>query len=135
MTGTGGGDNEPLADPMNSGVVDGEIVAGPGLGQETDTEQKDDEGMEKEEEDGEEVETSPFFGGRVEESAGLNLLSQGDSLPLSFRTDNGTRESEFYLEDEEKENMNPYYDVVRRLSPTELIGRFMTTSSPKVRGE
>lgn len=64
--------------------------------------------------------------------APLSLLAQGDSLPLSYRSDNGTRESEFFVGDE-NENVNPYYDVVRRLSPTELIGRFMKTSSPKVR--
>ncbi|CAM9416867.1 unnamed protein product [Ectocarpus sp. 12 AP-2014] len=63
--------------------------------------------------------------------APLSLLAQGDSLPLSYRSDNGTRESEFFVGDE-NENVNPYYDVVRRLSPTELIGRFMKTSSPKV---
>jgi len=64
--------------------------------------------------------------------APLSLLAQGDSLPLSYRSDNGTRESEFFVGDE-NEHVNPYYDVVRRLSPTELIGRFMKTSSPKVR--
>ncbi|CAM9098566.1 unnamed protein product, partial [Hapterophycus canaliculatus] len=63
--------------------------------------------------------------------APLSLLEQGDSLPLSYRSDNGTRESEFFIGDD-NENINPYYDVVRRLSPTELIGRFMKTSSPKV---
>lgn len=63
--------------------------------------------------------------------APLSLLAQGDSLPLSYRSDNGTRESEFFVGDE-NERVNPYYDVVRRLSPTELIGRFMKTSSPKV---
>lgn len=66
------------------------------------------------------------------ENAGLELLARGDSLPLSYRSDNGTRETEFYLEPGEKENINPYYDVVRRLSPTELIGRFMRTASPRV---
>lgn len=64
--------------------------------------------------------------------APLSLLAHGDSLPLSYRSDNGTRESEFFVGDE-NERVNPYYDVVRRLSPTELIGRFMKTSSPKVR--
>lgn len=67
----------------------------------------------------------------VDEGAPLSLLAQGDSLPLSYRSDNGTRESEFFVGDE-NEHVNPYYDVVRRLSPTELIGRFMKTSSPKV---
>lgn len=68
-----------------------------------------------------------------EDLAPLSLLAQGDSLPLSYRSDNGTRESEFFVGDE-NERVNPYYDVVRRLSPTELIGRFMRTSSPKVTG-
>ncbi len=67
-----------------------------------------------------------------EDVAPLSLLAHGDSLPLSYRSDNGTRESEFFVGDE-NEHVNPYYDVVRRLSPTELIGRFMKTSSPKVR--
>lgn len=84
---------------------------------------------------GDEVETndSTFYGGpTMDENAPLALLSQGDTLPLSYRSDNGTRESEFYVGDEQ-EHVNPYYDVVRRLSPTELIGRFMRTSSPRVR--
>lgn len=68
---------------------------------------------------------------KEEDLAPLSLLAQGDSLPLSYRSDNGTRESEFFVGDE-NEHINPYYDVVRRLSPTELIGRFMRTSSPKV---
>lgn len=67
----------------------------------------------------------------IDEAGPLSLLAQGDSLPLSYRSDNGTRESEFFVGDE-NEHVNPYYDVVRRLSPTELIGRFMKTSSPKV---
>ena len=82
-----------------------------------------------------EVEATPFYGGRADddhEDAPLSLLSQGDSLPLSYRSDNGTRESEFFVGDEQ-EKVNPYYDVVRRLSPTELIGRFMRTASPRVR--
>jgi hypothetical protein len=46
-------------------------------------------------------------------------------------SDDGTRDAEFYLDAAEKGNLNPYFDVVRRLSPTELIGRFMRTGSPK----
>lgn len=85
------------------------------------------------EDDVNEVEATPFYGERTDEAAPLKLISLGDSLPLSYRSDNGTRESEFYLNAEDKENINPYYDVVRRLSPTELIGQFMKTSSPRVR--
>ena len=69
----------------------------------------------------------------ISEVVPLKLISRGDTLPISYRSDNGTRESEFYVGDDERENVNPYYDVVRRLSPTELIGRFMRTSSPRVR--
>lgn len=95
----------------------------------------DEDSASSKEQEVDEIEATPFFGGRREEDgedAPLSLLSQGDSLPLSYRSDNGTRESEFFVGDE-KENVNPYYDVVRRLSPTELIGRFMRTSSPRVR--
>lgn len=74
----------------------------------------------------------PFNGETGNEMAPLKLISRGDTLPLSYRSDNGTRESEFFIGDE-RENVNPYYDVVRRLSPTELIGQFMRTSSPRVR--
>lgn len=75
---------------------------------------------------------SPSYDETGNEVAPLKLISRGDTLPLSYRSDNGTRESEFYVGDE-RENVNPYYDVVRRLSPTELIGQFMRTSSPRVR--
>lgn len=94
-----------------------------------------DEGVDEASNEVNEVEARPFYGGRGDddEDAPLSLLSQGDTLPLSYRSDNGTRESEFFVGDE-KEKVNPYYDVVRRLSPTELIGRFMRTSSPRVRG-
>lgn len=64
----------------------------------------------------------------------FSLVSRGDSLPVSYRSDNGTRESEFFI-GMENEKVNPYFDVVRRLSPTELIGTFMKTSSPRVRDE
>lgn len=96
-----------------------------------------DEASADKEQEVNEVEATPFYGGRADddsdEDAPLSLLSQGDTLPLSYRSDNGTRESEFFVGDEQ-EKVNPYYDVVRRLSPTELIGRFMRTSSPRVRG-
>lgn len=84
-----------------------------------------------EEGEGNETEATPFFNDEMEEAAPMSL-SKGDTLPLSYRSDNGTRESEFYFDGDDKENINPYYDVVRRLSPTELIGRFMRTSSPRV---
>lgn len=126
-------DSEPgTGDPANDtgdAVAEGEIVGGlvePEEG--TSTEERNAVG-----EDGDAVETTRFFGDELERSSELELLAKGDSLPISWRSDNGTRESEFY-EPGEKETLNPYYDVVRRLSPTELIGRFMRTSSPRVRG-
>ncbi|CAM9858139.1 unnamed protein product [Phaeothamnion confervicola] len=58
-------------------------------------------------------------------------LPHDGGLPLSYRSDNGTRDSEFHL-DADEQNLNPYFDVVRRLSPAELIGRFVKTSSPRM---
>lgn len=113
------------------GSISGE-AGGERAASDTGIEQGDEDIEEGREEKGlDEAETTPFFGERMQRDASLKLLSKGDSLPISYRSDNGTRESEFY-EAGEKENMNPYYDVVRRLSPTELIGRFTRTSSPRV---
>ncbi|CAM9239431.1 unnamed protein product, partial [Choristocarpus tenellus] len=70
------------------------------------------------------------MGESVDPNFGMAQLQKGDSLPLSFRSDEGSRDSEFYLFDEE--SSNPYFDVVSRLSPTELIGRFMRSSPPMV---
>ena len=57
-----------------------------------------------------EVEAAPFYGGRVDddnEDAPLTPLSQGDTLPLSYRYDIGTRESDFFVGDEKKKvNVN-----------------------------
>ncbi len=55
-----------------------------------------------------------------------------DQLSLAYRSDNGTRDAEFFLDDEDPKTLNPYYEVVRRLSPSELIGRFMRTANPRV---
>jgi len=53
-------------------------------------------------------------------------------MSLAFRSDNGTRQSEFYLPGEDPNNMNPYVDIVRRLNPGEMIGRFMRTAPVNV---
>lgn len=73
-----------------------------------------------------------------------------DRLPASYRSDNGTRDSEFNLEPLPREISaknstdstaasslsteitNPYVAVVANLSPSDLIGRFMSTANPKV---
>lgn len=124
----GDAENEDAADD-NAG---GEGGADAGAGGEAGSELSANGGEGKEGDEGDEIEATPFFNDEMEEVAPMSLLSKGDTLPLSYRSDNGTRESEFYFGDDEKENVNPYYDVVRRLSPTELIGSFMRTSSPRV---
>lgn len=78
------------------------------------------------------AEVTRFSADGTEESSKLKLIDQDVKLPISWRSDNGTRDSEFY-DPGEKGTLNPYYDVVRRLSPTELIGRFMRTAPPRVR--
>mmetsp|Transcript_15383 Transcript_15383/g.19273 ORF Transcript_15383/g.19273 Transcript_15383/m.19273 type:complete len:521 (+) Transcript_15383:57-1619(+) len=65
------------------------------------------------------------------QQAGPGEISEG-SMSLAYRSDNGTRNSEFYLEGETPETMNPYVDIVRRLSPGETIGRFMRTAPENV---
>ncbi|KAG5189657.1 hypothetical protein JKP88DRAFT_217690 [Tribonema minus] len=55
-----------------------------------------------------------------------------DHLPISYRSDNGTRDDEFYMDEMEKSSLNPYFDVVRRLSPSEHIQRFMRVTPPRV---
>ncbi len=51
---------------------------------------------------------------------------------LAYRSDNGTRDDEFFLDNEDPQTLNRYYEIVRRLSPSELIGRFMRTANPRV---
>lgn len=125
---SGDADDEASAEGNEGGEGDADAGEGGEVGNELSA-----HGSEANEEDeGNETEATPFFNDEMEEAAPMSLLSKGDTLPLSYRSDNGTRESEFYFDDDDKENINPYYDVVRRLSPTELIGRFMRTSSPRV---
>lgn len=125
-------DDEAAAED-NGGKEDGEDADGGGeTGDETSA-GGSEANADGEQINGVEATATPSLSGRTDDDdAPLTLLSQGDTLPLSYRSDNGTRESEFYVGDE-KEKVNPYYDVVRRLSPTELIGRFMRTSPPRVR--
>uniref|UniRef100_A0A7S2XZ97 Uncharacterized protein n=1 Tax=Fibrocapsa japonica TaxID=94617 RepID=A0A7S2XZ97_9STRA len=58
-------------------------------------------------------------------------LGEG-SVALSYRSDNGTRDAEFYFSGEMKDKINPYVDVITRLSPGELIGRFVRSAPPRV---
>ncbi len=51
---------------------------------------------------------------------------------LAYRSDNGTRDDEFFLDDEDPKTLNRYYEIVRRLSPSELIRHFMRTANPRV---
>lgn len=66
--------------------------------------------------------------------------ARGDSLPLSYRSDNGTRDAEFTIEDKNgttalslpAEETNVYYRMVAALSPKEIIGRFAATAPDRV---
>ena len=54
-------------------------------------------------------------------------------LPLSYRTDNGSRDSEFYLEPLNETTAiekvpHPFFDIVAQLSPSELTSRFARTA-------
>ncbi len=62
----------------------------------------------------------------------IQSVSLEDQLSLAYRSDNGTRDAEFFLDDENPKTLNPYYEIVRRLSPSELIGRFVRTANPRV---
>jgi hypothetical protein len=88
-----------------------------------------DEDEEDEGSGGADSATQPLVGGLSE----LPKITYAGNFEgsLAYRSDNGTRDDEFYLEGWEKD-VNPYFDVVRRLSPTELIGRFMRTSPQRV---
>lgn len=65
-----------------------------------------------------------------------------DSLPLSYRSDNGTRDDEFELAPRNgttalsrmlpAEEENQYYRLVAALSPKEIIGRFAKTAPERV---
>jgi len=64
-----------------------------------------------------------------------------ERLAASYRSDNGTRDVEFNLEPMRNESSitslstsvsNPFVRVVANLSPSDLIGRFMSTAHPKV---
>jgi len=72
------------------------------------------------------------------------LFDAPDRLPASYRSDNGTRDSEFTLSPLSKRRaidadgalstdiQNPYVSTVATLSPSDLIGRFMSTAPPSV---
>ncbi|GMI38477.1 hypothetical protein TrCOL_g5706 [Triparma columacea] len=71
-----------------------------------------------------------------------------DRLPASYRSDNGTRDSEFdlspppssslnstvpsALSTEMSSSSNHYVNIVSSLTPSDLISRFMTTTPPSV---
>jgi len=65
---------------------------------------------------------------------------EADSLPISFRSDNGTRDSEWTLEPRKGKDGdvvpfgedNPYFQFVASLTPNEIIGRFAATAPPRV---
>jgi hypothetical protein len=53
-------------------------------------------------------------------------------MPLAFyRSDNGTRDSEFSDKNDESPD-NPYFQMISTLAPGEMVGQFMKTASPRV---
>ena len=82
------------------------------------------------------------FGGKAsgDEERFADPNSEVDSLALSFRSDNGTRDEEFVISGTKKESTslaprgegNAYYDIVAGLGPKELIGRFAKSAPPRV---
>eukprot|EP00960_Hanusia_phi_P038737 753572-Hanusia_phi.AAC.8 len=58
---------------------------------------------------------------------------RGNSLPLFYRSDNGTRDSEFRgIQSRDEGPINPYVEMLESISPGEMVGQFMTTASPRV---
>eukprot|EP00293_Proteomonas_sulcata_P003071 CAMPEP_0184323716 /NCGR_PEP_ID=MMETSP1049-20130417/131697_1 /TAXON_ID=77928 /ORGANISM="Proteomonas sulcata, Strain CCMP704" /LENGTH=301 /DNA_ID=CAMNT_0026645289 /DNA_START=170 /DNA_END=1075 /DNA_ORIENTATION=- len=53
--------------------------------------------------------------------------------PLGFyRSDNGTRDSEFQGIKAKREDMNQFVEILEQLAPGEMVGQFMSTASPRV---
>ena len=54
-------------------------------------------------------------------------------MPLVFyRSDNGTRNSEFWDEGAEKQIDNQFFQMISTLAPGEMVGQFIKTASPRV---
>ncbi len=54
-------------------------------------------------------------------------------MPLSFyRSDNGTRNSEFWDGDAAEEIDNQYFQIISTLTPGEMVGQFVKSASPRV---
>jgi hypothetical protein len=54
-------------------------------------------------------------------------------MPLAFyRSDNGTRNSEFWEEGAEKQIDNEFFQIISTLTPGDMVGQFIKTASPRV---
>jgi hypothetical protein len=63
---------------------------------------------------------------------GSDEPNEPQDLPLSFyRSDNGTRNSEFSDEDVPQLD-NQYFQMISTLTPGEMVGQFVKTASPRV---
>lgn len=67
-------------------------------------------------------------------------FEEDDDLPIEinsslsfYRSDNGTRDSEFRFANR-KRDPNPYRDMMEALTPGEMVGQFMAKASPEVQG-
>ncbi len=64
---------------------------------------------------------------------GSDFPAQFDSSLSFYRSDNGTRDSEFRFNNR-KRNANPYREMMETLTPGEMVGQFMAKASPQVQG-
>ena len=64
---------------------------------------------------------------------GADEPNESQDMPLAFyRSDNGTRNSEFWDEDAQNAINNQYFQMVSTLAPGEIVGQFLKSASPRV---
>ncbi len=64
---------------------------------------------------------------------GTDEPNESQDIPLAFyRSDNGTRNSEFSDEGAEDLLKNQYFQIISALAPGEIVGQFFKTASPRV---
>lgn len=74
---------------------------------------------------------SNLMGGSDDEPSSKD--GQERDMPLVFyRSDNGTRNSEFWDDGAEKQIDNQFFQMISTLTPGEMVGQFIKTASPRV---
>ncbi len=64
---------------------------------------------------------------------GADEPNESRDMPLAFyRSDNGTRNSEFWDADAENLVNNQYFQMISTLTPGEIVGQFFKAASPRV---